>query len=226
MRTCPAGHESHTEDYCDVCGRPMVSARAKPGAQRPAVPPAVPTPCPACQAPLEGRFCEHCGHDSTAPVPVELPQALQAAPGAGSLWFAVVEADREYFLSVQALDGPDAALVGFPASERRQTFPMVGERILIGRRLAGQGIDLADDTGVSHQHALLIAQPGGSWAVEDLGSANGTHLNGHDALLDAHTRVPVAPGDRIYLGAWTRLTVMSASGSLDLAGGPEHRPGV
>lgn len=40
-------------------------------------------------------------------------------------------------------------------------------------------IDLADpptDPGISHLHAVLIAQEDGGWAVLDRGSSNGTTL--------------------------------------------------
>jgi predicted component of type VI protein secretion system len=45
------------------------------------------------------------------------------------------------------------------------------------------------------------------WLVQDLDSANGTWVNDADAPLasgDTHTLVD---GDRLFVGAWTTLTV-------------------
>ena len=82
----------------------------------------------------------------------------------------------------------------------------------IGRRSASRGIDpeidltgQPTDPGVSHLHAVLQAEPDGSWAVLDPGSANGTMVNGRE--IAAGKRVPLRDGDRIYVGAWTVLTV-------------------
>jgi len=61
------------------------------------------------------------------------------------------------------------------------------------------------DPGVSHLHAVLLAEPDGGWAVLDPGSANGTMVNGRETA--AGQRVPLRDGDRIYVGAWTVLTI-------------------
>ena len=66
MPTCPEGHASTSSDYCDVCGSPVRTA-----AVQPITPESAPTKaCPACAAPISGRFCEACGHDSALPEPV------------------------------------------------------------------------------------------------------------------------------------------------------------
>ena len=44
----------------------------------------------------------------------------------------------------------------------------------------------------------------------DLGSANGTRLNGAAEPLPAETEVPVKAGDRVHLGVWTTLTLEEA----------------
>jgi pSer/pThr/pTyr-binding forkhead associated (FHA) protein len=43
--------------------------------------------------------------------------------------------------------------------------------------------------------------------VVDLGSANGTYVNDPARPIPARAPVPVKPGDRVYAGAWTALTV-------------------
>ncbi|MBT8226990.1 MAG: FHA domain-containing protein [Dactylosporangium sp.] len=206
--TCPAGHETAANDYCDTCGRPVT--RRPTGHVPPAAgggPPPEAQPCAACDAPLTGRFCERCGRDSLAPAP---PRQADAPPGAPGRWWLTAVADREYFDAVQALNGPDAALVTFPVDGQERRFALDGERVAIGRRLPAPGVDLAgpgEDFGVSHQHARLLSRPGGSWAIEDLRSTNGTRVNSHTTVLPPGTRVPLSVGDHVYLGAWTRLTL-------------------
>ena len=63
------------------------------------------------------------------------------------------------------------------------------------------------DPAVSHSHAMLVAQPGGGWAVVDLGSANGTYVNGGGTPIAENVPVPIGDGDRIHVGAWSTLTL-------------------
>ena len=71
-------------------------------------------------------------------------------------------------------------------------IPVTGERLTMGRH---SGCDVTlEDTTVSRQHAALVKRNDGWWAV-DLGSTNGTSVNGTRA---AEQRV--RPGDRIELG--------------------------
>ena len=133
---------------------------------------------------------------------------------AGVAWTAVVSADRAYFDSVQAAGGPDAAGIEFPAYCPQRRFPLDRAEIRIGRHSASSGIspeiDLSvppADPGISRLHAVLLRAADGSWAIVDPGSANGTLLNG--AELAAGQIVPVRDGDRIHLGAWTELRLIS-----------------
>ncbi|AIY18343.1 FHA domain-containing protein [Pimelobacter simplex] len=92
MSTCPSGHESAADDYCDVCGLPIPAgggsaapAAAPAAPEAPAAPaaPAEPTTaaCPNCQAanPPNALFCEACGYDFTTgsmPRPITPPSPL------------------------------------------------------------------------------------------------------------------------------------------------------
>src|SRR4051794_32475688 len=75
MPTCPAGHDSTDDEFCDVCGREIGGPAPASGAATvaaPATAPDLPAPgatCPACGADLAGRFCEACGQDSLAAPP-------------------------------------------------------------------------------------------------------------------------------------------------------------
>jgi hypothetical protein len=93
--TCPAGHESSTDDYCDVCGAaiapPAAAAgpAAAPGAEDEAAaetaPPVAGTACPSCgaaRAPGDA-FCEVCGLDfATGELPQPPPPPEEYSPGA------------------------------------------------------------------------------------------------------------------------------------------------
>jgi hypothetical protein len=116
-------------------------------------------------------------------------------------------------------------------SEQESTAPLPGDEpvlialrtpnALIGRRSPSQNptpdIDCGDDGGVSRRQAQLSTD-GKRWWIEDLGSVNGTYLQTldeqdagaglPDAPLELGIRHPVGPYDRIYLGAWTRLTLL------------------
>src|SRR5204863_7494669 len=61
-------------------------------------------------------------------------------------------------------------------------------------RASGNAIQLLDST-VSKEHAEL-ALAGERWTIRDLGSRNGTRVNGRDA----HAPLPLAAGDRVEVG--------------------------
>ena len=96
MATCPSGHASASDDFCDVCGvligaAPELGFDAGAGNSADAAPygaqaagltvggAALPgEPCPQCGVTRAGQFCESCGYDFTT-VWVAPPSAAQAA---------------------------------------------------------------------------------------------------------------------------------------------------
>ncbi len=113
-----------------------------------------------------------------------------------------------------AAGGPDAASIDFPAYCAERRFTLTGKEMRIGRRSTSRGlepeIDLTGpptDPGISHLHAVLIAQADGTWSVLDPGSSNGTQVNTADLVTGVP--VPLHDGDRVCLGAWTVLTIQS-----------------
>ncbi|MEU8354935.1 FHA domain-containing protein [Nonomuraea sp. NPDC048882] len=224
MATCPQGHASGADDYCDTCGAQMAGPpqavspqTVSPQTVSPQVTHSVPQhgspsqgqaaeSCPVCQTPRAGQFCEVCGHDysgNSAAVPL---------PATGARYEAVTGADRTYYEKVIAEGGPDAAAMAFPPYCPERSFALHGEQVRIGRRSrarsASPEIDLAgppEDPGVSHLHAVLLGQQDGSWLLVDPGSSNGTQLNGRPLAVNVPVRV--GPGDRIHLGAWTVITI-------------------
>jgi two-component system cell cycle response regulator len=68
-----------------------------------------------------------------------------------------------------------------------------------GNTILGRGKDATfklGDNGVSRQHARIIRWVGLAFVVEDLGSANGTYINGRRVV-----RAPIRSGDRLQLGS-------------------------
>jgi hypothetical protein len=118
------------------------------------------------------------------------------------LWEAVVTVDPS--LDVE----PDPALP-CPTSDPERSFPLDIPESLVGRRSQSRGIFPAialSDPGVSHRHLMIYREGGGGLSVADLGSTNGTFLNGSSTSLQPGVKTPVGPDDRIEIGRWTRIT--------------------
>jgi hypothetical protein len=151
-------------------------------------------------------------------VPSQDPRAGGYGGGAGGGgWMVTIGPDREYFMAMMHRSGPEAAQLTLPAYAPEQRLPLTGQQITIGRRRQSTGqspdIDLSrppEDPGVSHQHAILVQQPDGSWAVVDQDSTNGTTVNGAEEPIQPFIPVPLQEGDRIHVGAWTTLTLYRA----------------
>ncbi|WP_231861405.1 FHA domain-containing protein [Frankia alni] len=129
-------------------------------------------------------------------------------PSGATVWEAIVEAEREYY------DSGDDHRVPFPTFYPRRVFALAGAQMLVGRRSESRGIhpdiDLSgapEDPGISRSHALFEQLPDGGYAVRDPGSTNGTRLNDEPDPIEPGQPVPLRDGDRVYLGAWTRITL-------------------
>jgi len=145
-----------------------------------------------------------------APTPT-MPMTMLDGSSVPVAWTAVVTADREYYNRIQPVFDADSASMSFPDGLPERRIPLLGAEVLIGRRSKSKGIepeiDLGDprDPGVSRQHAKLVPSPDGTWTVVDLSTDNGITVNGRD--VPSGDSVPLRPGDRIHLGAWTRITI-------------------
>ncbi|HLE98420.1 MAG TPA: FHA domain-containing protein [Gaiellaceae bacterium] len=84
------------------------------------------------------------------------------------------------------------AVVAGDAPNGESSIEIVGPTV-VGRD-AGSGVHL-DDEFASARHARIDPRPDGTW-IEDLGSTNGTYVNG-ERVIGAH---PVAPGDVVRIG--------------------------
>nr|PZM89361.1 MAG: phosphopeptide-binding protein [Thermocrispum agreste] len=211
MPRCPGGHQTADVDYCDVCGLSLHAS--KPTSPVPSL-----AKCPACGAQLQGRFCEACGTDSLPrappPVPGQRPGDVPPLPQPPrATWTAVVSADRAHFEAVTAA-GNGSAPGEFPSSWQDRRYVLRGDQMSVGRRSRSRkikpDIDLTgppEDYGVSHLHAVFVPNSDHTWSVVDVGSTNGTMLNDQPYPLPANVPHRLRHGDRLYLGAWTVITI-------------------
>ncbi|MFF6874066.1 FHA domain-containing protein [Streptomyces sp. NPDC012474] len=153
------------------------------------------------------------GATQAPPGPGGFPQQPQAPQGPAT-WTATIGPDRDYFMAMMQRSGPEATGLNLPAYSPEQQRRLTGNQLTIGRRRHSTGdtpdIDLStppEDPGVSHQHAVLVQQPDGSWAVVDQNSTNGTTVNGSDEPIQPFVPVPLQDGDRVHVGAWTTITI-------------------
>lgn len=81
-------------------------------------------------------------------------------------------------------------------SQMQTEFGFTGEEMVFGRDPTCQQV--LDYPMISHRHARIFRNAG-SLMVQDLGSANGTYVNGQRILI----ATPIKPGDTIGLGSYT-----------------------
>lgn len=118
--------------------------------------------------------------------PAELPVAAAAVPAATVVYRPADE-------------GPAEAPA--PVARERVTLtvdgavhPVESQRVVLGR---SRDCDLhVADANVSRRHCEVVQEGATAWVVVDLGSTNGTELNGQRI-----TRAELAEGDRITLGS-------------------------
>jgi FHA domain len=233
--TCPAGHESATDDYCDVCGTALASTPPV-AAPPPGTAIAAGRACANCGAPHEAgdAFCEVCGLDfATGDLPqpppppepagdaepepeakpeaeAESPPPVPPPPAPGD-WYVVVEPDLDWFERNEA-EGTTGS-VSFPDDTSPWQLTLTGEEVLVGRRsearTAQPDLEL-DDPGVSRRHAVLRRQIDGDWSITDEESTNGTWVDGAANPIDPGEPTALADGSTVHIGAFTRLTIRKA----------------
>ena len=92
MALCPNGHDSASDDFCDVCGMriggtPKGQATGpSPAVSAPPRPDTAAETCPRCGTPRTGQFCEACGFNFNGPrfIPAGPPPSASPASSAES----------------------------------------------------------------------------------------------------------------------------------------------
>lgn len=222
---CPRGHNSVSDDYCSVCGvrNPASSVLAGVRPAREGGP--AEAMCLVCGVQRDGsdRYCVNCGYDFEMGEPFVPEQAppsngyspllaqspslasappVSAAPAAPSL---VLLAS----VNTMRFDEPGAPPPPVDLSER--TFILDRHSIVIGREGGSLDIPIHGDPYISRKHAEIVWM-GSAWGIRDLGSTNGTRVNG--VSLEGSEVKLLAPDDVIELGFFTQLTVRDLSGEV------------
>lgn len=209
---CPnCGGVSSDAEFCSECGAAMAPAAVPPAA---AAGPDDALACPVCGETRPGpfaRYCDTCRYDflsrqpfSAAPPPPAAPPPLSPEPLPASVTTLGQRCDLRASVDL-SLRQPDDPM---PSDTRERIFPLDLADHLIGRRSDSEDIHpeiVIGDPGISRRHLRILRAPDGSLAALDLGSMNGTRLNG--AALEPNVPTPLREGDAVTLGCWTRLTV-------------------
>ncbi|HWU21065.1 MAG TPA: FHA domain-containing protein [Nocardioides sp.] len=229
--TCPAGHLSSADDYCDVCGLPIGEQHSQvEPVDTPQVEPVetpsevatseAPAVCPNCQVvnPANALFCEACGYDFTtgsmprplAPLAPTSDTGGEAPPPIGAAPTTPAAPAIEPGWVAEIWIDPD----WYAAQESDDPLPSAGlptvvplrvRSLLVGRasqsRAIHPDIDLSSDSGISRRHCQLTTD-GTRWWVEDLGSSNGTYVA--DAVGPLPT-TPLVQGQRRELDGDDRI---------------------
>ncbi|MFD3743390.1 FHA domain-containing protein [Nocardia sp. NPDC058633] len=229
LRVCAQCHAPTSGRFCEGCGhdsalppragdRPAAAAGARPDPVRAgghsaaaAVSGGDPSGSGSSADPTRaGAPPDHRGGIDSTPV---APEAI-ADSGRSGTWVARVFADREFYARVQARKGPDADRVEFPDFYPERRIILRGSQFLIGKRSASQGIapeiDLGiapADIGVSRAHAMIQVDQRGALTVTDLGSTNGTSLDGAETPIAPQQAVALREGSRIHVGGWTTIAI-------------------
>ena len=222
MITCNAcGQQSSDEDFCSECGTKICNISG--------IIPAILLSCPVCNETRptgQDRYCGNCGFDfvemkaydappveetvveHTIEEPAQIQIQVQHEPITPEIiptnsclkWELKCSVD----LSLRRDGDPET-----PADQRDRIFPILFEDNLIGRRSDSKGIHpeiQIDDTGISRKHAIIKKHTNGVLTIMDLGSSNGTEINGTQITPNIATNLK--NGDQIVIGCWTRIFVI------------------
>ncbi|MEQ6903539.1 FHA domain-containing protein [Nocardioides sp. YIM 152588] len=222
--TCPNCQASNPPNalFCEACGYDFTTGTMpRPVTPSPldlsdltGFPPASPSfpppsfPPPSSPPPSSPPSSPPAGEAEPEPAAPAEPAVAPLAPALDEPWVAEVWIDPDWYAEQDSADPLPSA--GVP-----QVIRIPATSALVGRTSRSRGIhpdvDLASDTGISRRHCQLTTD-GTRWWVEDLGSSNGTYVGSSVGTLPRQPLPPgekreVAPGERIYLGAWTRIVV-------------------
>ena len=232
LYNCPKGHSSTDSDFCSVCGIRIDSSVSSSVGISNSTSSNKTLPCPDCgtiHEISEGKFCEICGHNfetgKSGGLPMDLPpiiipplDLLTIVPTIANIPnppadFPPPPVQTATTWTITITIAPTLATAESPPppiAQPDRTFKLQpGTTNLIGRNSAARAIApeiaLDTDTAVSTRHALLEAQSDGQLVLRDIGSSNGTQINGIDLI--PMKDYPLKPTDRITIGHWTAIVI-------------------
>ncbi len=194
--------------FCEACGYDYTTGAL----------PRVPVPASSLDLDPPGAAATSGSSAPAAPAPASpgpaAPDAAPAplAPAVPLEWVAEVWVDPEWYAEQESEEPCPSP--GLPA-----IVPLTVRSLLVGRvshsRNIHPEVDCDGDVGVSRRQAQLSTD-GSRWWVEDLQSSNGTYVGPSGGPMPTAALVPgqrkeLAEGDRIYVGAWTRIVVRRAT---------------
>ncbi|MEA2271416.1 MAG: type transport system ATP-binding protein [Solirubrobacteraceae bacterium] len=144
-------------------------------------------------------------------IPAPAPPAAPA-PAAAPVSPAAVQATRIRRIPTV----PVLAIVGGP---KAGTEVAVGGQVVIGRDPGAADVTLEDDPDVSRRHAAF-SLAGGGVTVEDLGSTNGTLVNGQRLS----GTVPLKNGDKVQVGDTVIEIRIAGEAVVETVGAPAAPP--
>jgi pSer/pThr/pTyr-binding forkhead associated (FHA) protein len=149
--------------------------------------------CTRCGHPNrdDARFCAECGAPLQDDVTLTLPPVQQSDEGVA-----------EFPLEHDELEPGQALLLVKRGPTAGSTFLLAADTTSAGR--SPDSAVFLDDVTVSRKHAVLERRADGSWFLRDLGSLNGTYVNGEQV-----DETKLANGDELQIGKF-KLTFFTA----------------
>jgi pSer/pThr/pTyr-binding forkhead associated (FHA) protein len=139
----------------------------------------------------DARFCAECGYPLQEDVTVTLPPVE-----------AEEEVHDEFPFPHDELEAGQALLLVKRGPNAGSTFLLDQDATTVGR--STEGDVFLDDVTVSRKHAIFERRTGGAWFVRDVGSLNGTYVNGEQV-----DETKLASGDEVQIGRF-KVTFFAA----------------
>jgi len=149
--------------------------------------------CTRCGHPNrdDARFCAECG------APLQADATLSLTPVEGE-----DEGHDEFPFPHDELEPGQSLLLVKRGPNAGSTFLLEGASTTVGR--STDSAVFLDDITVSRAHAMFERRDDGSWFVRDVGSLNGTYVNGEQV-----DETKLASGDEVQIGKF-KLTFFAA----------------
>lgn len=227
---CPRGHHSVSDDYCSVCGVRNPGSPVMAGIRTARDHGPAESVCLVCGVQRDGtdRYCVNCGYDfemgepfvpehepqqsngyMSAPAPAPAHMATAAPAPAPAISSAPAAPSLVLLASVNTMRFDDPGSPPPPVDLSERTFILDRHSIVIGREGGSLDIPIHGDPYISRRHAEIVWM-GSAWGIRDLGSTNGTRVNG--VPLEGSEVKLLGPDDVIELGFFSQLTVRGLTG--------------